>query len=414
MHKYRIIGNMTGNSMDAVDLVLTEFEGDKMTDLCSFSRPFSAKTQQEMAELRLKVYQKNKTEILALPEFHRIHDDYIAQIGTCIHDMLQQHNIDKSTVDAIGFHGKTLDHNPPSVSDAPYTLQIGSGQMLADLTGIPVVYDFRSDYIMHGFEGAPLIPPHNAHIAHSEGDGIYFNGGNTSNFALIKNRKAVLASDAGPFNEYTDAYIRQHTSLSYDFDGTIGLQGHLIPSLLQALFDFRREFYEKALPKSGDPAYYRQADIFYEIQKHPFAVADVVHTFEYFAAYLAVYTLTLVASDITLPEKFVLFGGGWKNPVVRQSFEQLLHYKGFVLPEHKQAFSALKQRFKKLPYLKQTPLGDFMEARLMADMAYYRLTNRPWELPDHSHLVSGVIARPNSVQQYLDKINRAAKGWQKA
>ena len=177
MAKYRIIGNMTGNSMDAIDLVLTEFDGDKMRDICTFSHPYTKDMQTKIECLRSQCYNKTTAEITSLPEFYSVHDEYIAQIASCINAMCAQNHLDKTTIDAIGFHGKTLDHNPPSKArldgTQPYTLQIGSGQMLADLTRIPVVYDFRSDFILNGFDGAPLVPPHNAHIAATDGDGCY-------------------------------------------------------------------------------------------------------------------------------------------------------------------------------------------------------------------------------------------------
>jgi len=256
--------------MDAIDLVLTEFDGDYMRDICTYSKPYSSAMQEKIAHLRTLVYNKTRAEIEKIADFQAIHDEYIRQVAACINEMCELNHISKNTVDAIGFHGKTLDHNPPSKAikerTQPYTLQIGSGQMLADLTGIKVVYDFRSDFIQAGFEGAPLVAPHNAHIAQTEGDGCYYNGGNTANFAFIENGKAVISADAGPCNEYIDSYVRANSNLPFDRDGALGKQGYLDRDLLQKLFDFGRQFYETALPKSGDPAYYHQADIFQYVQ----------------------------------------------------------------------------------------------------------------------------------------------------
>ncbi len=250
MAKY-IIGNMTGNSMDAIDLALTRFDGDIMADICTYTRPYSKDMQDKIENLRKQVFNKTRKQIEALPDFKQIHDDYIRQIAECINDMCAKNNIDKKTIDAIGFHGKTLDHNPPSKAcldnTEAYTLQMGSGQMLADLTGIPVVYDFRSDPLMAGFDGAPLVPPHNAHISQTEGDGCYYNGGNTSNFALIVNGTAQIGADAGPFNEYTDNFIRTYTDEAFDKDGQIGKNGKLDKNLLQELFNFGRRYYEAPL-----------------------------------------------------------------------------------------------------------------------------------------------------------------------
>ena len=418
---YRIIGNMTGNSMDAVDLVLTEFDGDKMCDICSYSKPYSKKMQAKMEGLRTKVKDKTKTQILALPEFKSIHDEYIKSVADSVNTMCQKFKIDKENIDAIGFHGKTLDHNPPNKAKvdgtSPYTLQIGSGQMLANLTGIPVVYDFRSAPLMAGFDGAPLVSPHNAHVAATEGYGCYYNGGNTSNFAWVINGKAQVGADAGPFNEYVDNFIRDNTPDSFDKNGKYGLKGKLNKKLLQKLFDIGREYYERALPKSGDPQYYYKDKVFKEIQKSKISLNDAVHTLEYFAAYVAVQALTLIDKKLKLPSHFILFGGGWKNPVVRQSFENLIAGNDYILPEHKIQFETLFKRFKAKPNIKYSVFGEMMEARLFADLARYKLENKPWEIPEivraGKKIVCGVIAKANRQKIFHDEINLAAKGWQK-
>ncbi len=421
MTKFRIIGNMTGNSMDAIDLVLTEFDGDVMTDICTFTRPYSSEMQKKIEKLRALSHDKTATEIERLPEFRIIHDEYISQIADCINEMCRLNNIDKTSLDAIGFHGKTLDHNPPSKArldgSSPYTLQIGSGQMLADLTGISVVYDFRSDPLMAGFDGAPLVPAHNAHISSTEGDGLYYNGGNTSNFAIIHEGKTLFGSDAGPFNEYTDNFIRQQSNFAFDKDGQLGCLGTINFNLLQYLFAQGCSFYETPLPKSGDPAYYHKDTIFQHICDERIPFYDAVRTFEYFAAYIAALTLSLTPSNIDLPSEIILFGGGWKNPIVRQDFENFLFEKNEVLPQHCKAFEALSKRFIKTPRIRFSRFGEYMEARLLADLARYKLENKPWDIPEiraaEKSVICGVIAHPQSPSsQYSDRINRAAKGWQ--
>ncbi len=422
-----IIGNMTGNSMDAIDLIMTEFNGDKMKDICAYSRPYDKKMQESVENLRHQVSGKTAAEIEILPEFKEIHDLYIRQIADCINDMLAQNNIHKKDITAIGFHGKTLDHYPPSRAKSEggdaYTLQIGSGQMLADLTGIPVVYDFRSAPLMAGFDGAPLVSPHNAHIAANEGDGCYYNGGNTSNFAWIINGSAKSGSDSGPFNEYTDNFIRTYTQDSYDKDGKYGLKGTLLKELLQKLYDKGRSFYETLLPKSGDPQYYFKDDVFRMIKKdYPFQGNDnmfcnIVHTLEYFSAYVAVQALTLTDDTLDLPNSYILFGGGWKNPVVYKTFVDLLLGDGYILPEHIQLFEKYRQRFKGVPKICYSDFGEYMEARLFADLAHYKLENRAWEIPEivaaGKRIVCGIIATPqNNRSVYHDMCNLAAKGWQ--
>lgn len=421
MSKYRIIGNMTGNSMDALDFILTEFDEDKITDICAYSKPYDNIMQKDIEELRRIVFNKTYAEIEDLSFFHEIHDKYIKGIADAINEMCEINHINKSEIDAIGFHGKTLDHNPKSKAnrngDIPYTLQMGSGQMLSDLTGIKVIYDFRSELIVNGFEGAPLIPPHNAHIAQSEGNGIYYNGGNTSNFALINNNIAIIGSDAGPFNEYTDNFVRDNTNLPYDVDGCLGSQGKINISLMTELFNVGEVFYQSALPKSGDPSYYHKDDIFNYIKEHDISINDAIRTFEYFAAYIAVFTLDKIPSTIEFPNKIILFGGGWKNPLVLDDFKNLLNGQGEVLDKHKSSFNNIRQRFKTAPQIVYSAFGKYMEARLFADMAKYYLDNKTWELAEvvvsGKNIVLGKMAQPGAIQEkYFDKINFAAKGWQ--
>lgn len=414
MQKYTIIGNMTGNSMDAADLVLTEFSENQMKDLCAYSKPYSKNMQLKMEKLREAVFNKTKEEIEAVDDFKEIHDEYMHHLADAIGEMCERYNVNRKYVDAIGFHGKTLDHNPPSKAQKDgtyaYTLQIGSGKMLADLTGMNVVYDFRSDLIMKGLEGAPLVGPHNAHIAFVEGDGIYYNGGNTSNFAVIQKGTVVVSSDAGPCNEYIDSYMRSVCGLAYDADGNIGQKGVTDKELIQKLFHFGCAFYEMPLPKSGDPAYYRKNEILSsEILKN-MRVENVVHSLEYFAAYVAAFALTLIPANIILPEHVIFFGGGWKNPIVRRSFEDILLGKGFVLAEHKTAFENLRKQFKKEINFKYSTFGTYMEARLMADLAFYKLQNKPWT----DGVVCGIETKPQKGREFYDDyVNRAAKGWQK-
>ena len=386
MTKYRIIGNMTGNSMDAIDLVLSEFENNQIKDICSFSAPYSKDMQDKIEYLRTISRSKTKEEIENSPNFNEIHNEYISQIASCINQMLKINNIDKSTISAIGFHGKTLDHNPPSIANlnktTPYTVQLGSGQMLSNLTQIPVIYDFRSDFIKNGFEGAPLIAPHNARISHLEGDGCYYNGGNTSNFAIIENNTPLITTDAGPFNEYIDNFIRLNTPHSYDIDGIYGKKGKLNKSLLKELFNIGLKYYNTPLPKSGDPAYYHKQEVFNYIKSKNISFEDAIHSLEYFSAYICVYTLTQIPENITIPQNFILFGGGWKNPIVFGYFKDLLSNNAYILPQHKEQFNSLYNRLSNTPYIKTSKFGDFMEARLMADLAYHKLENKPWPLPE--------------------------------
>jgi hypothetical protein len=95
----------------------------------------------------------------------------------------------------------------------------------------------------------------------------------------------------------------------------------------------------------------------------------------------------------------------------------LLNGKAYILPEHQKQFAKLQERFSFPPNIRYSNLGNYMEARLFADLARYKLDNKAWEIPEiinsGKSIVCGIITRPdNNRSEYNDRINRAAKGWQ--
>ncbi len=428
MAKWRIIGIMTGNSMDAIDMVLSEFDGEKIRDICNYSEPYSSTQKEMMNGLRRRVCENKMTAAKLLKDalFMNAHWQYVEGVANAVNKMCEKFGLQKKQIDAIGFHGKTLDHNPPSMAayngEPPFTTQMGSAQLLANLTGIPVVGDFRSALLMNGYEGAPLAGPHNAHIAKTEGDGCYFNAGNTSNLAWIKDGATQICWDAGPFNEYVDSWIRLYKNEAMDTDGAYGKKGRLMPDLLQKLFDVGRAYYELLPPKSGDPAYYHTQEIFAQIcaeygnpRTDERLFCNVMRTLEIFAGYIAAYALGQTPKHIELTPNIVLFGGGWHNPVALKAFKECLSGKSaFILPEHQAHFAALAARWPQRPNVKYSDLGTFMEARLFADLARYYLEQKSWPLPElqGKQLILG-NARFPFAGQVDDFLSQAARGWQK-
>lgn len=432
MTKY--MGIMTGNSMDAIDIVVSDWyeTGVFSPAIKTYTVPFSNDMRQKMQELRLAVQNKTKEEIEKLEMFKPLHDAYLGQVAEAVKETLNIYGISAKEVAAIGFHGKTLDHLPPSVAKRkglkPYTLQIGSGQMLADLTGIPVFYDPRSADLMAGGDAAPLAPPLSAILARMEGelDRIDFNAGNTSNLAVIIDGEAVQGWDAGPCNEFPDAFVRKYTHNKWacDKDGQFGLKGNLKIDLLQKVWNAGKDFYELPPPKSGDPAYYSADRIFEEIEKTDGVPQvgtqtfnDIVHTLEYFSGYVAVHTLSYLDKTHRMPQTISMFGGGWHNPVIKQTFEKLISGDGFVLPEHKELFDKIVQRTKGKVLIRFSSQEKYMESLIWTAMAFYYDHKKPWTSPHltgcSKTVISGEKALPALIKEnYTDSINKAAKGWQ--
>lgn len=415
------IGIMTGNSLDAVDVVLTCFEQDKITDVCAYSHPYSAQLRANF--LTLKAYLSSDMDMKTFcktPLFLQTHDAYIQLVAQTVHTLIKNSGVQKSDITAIGFHGQTVDYCGPSVARKagikPYNTQIGSGQMLSNLTGLPVIYDFRSDDVMVGGNGAPLAPTHNLNLAKAYNiqSAIFFNAGNTSNLSIVTDNQ-VLGWDAGPFNELTDKMVQIHKNEPFDENGKYGLTGTLDIDLLEKLFDYSattgngENYLTTPPPKASDPRWYR----FIDELKDPTDFENKLHTVQYFASYAAAYTLKFVPTTIQMPTNFILFGGGWNNPVCKTTFENLLTGKGFILKQHLSDFKNILSRFTSTPQIWISNMGKYMEARIFADLARYYLQNRSWfdGISGHTPVRLGRLCHPHRAP-INDMISRSAKGWQ--
>lgn len=394
----RYIGIMTGNSMDAIDIVYAQTDAETTLRQIYFSSyPFSQQMREDAAMLREQMKTcRTRNDIENLSLFPAVHQAYIDAVTESAVDFILSRRISLKTLAAVCFHGKTLDHAPPSrrintmKRKTPYTVQMGSGQMLADQiarrlnektqkkTTIRVIYDFRSDDVFNGGEGAPLVPVLNAFTARQAGirDRIDINAGNTSNLCIIQNAEVAGGYDLGPCNEYADFLIRRFTSLPFDENGCYARQGQLDLDLLQTLFNQGRVFYEKEPPKSGDPAIYNTLNI--DAFKNSDDLFNKLHTAVYFAAYLMVYGLRFIKGSV--PNRFLLFGGGWKNPVLKQSFQNLLTGKGFVLKEHKSVFQYIQSHLKH-PEIEISRQHQSVESLLMVLMGAFFDAKKTWTSP---------------------------------
>lgn len=426
--EYVCAGIMTGNSLDAVDVVLTRFDGSSIKDVCGHSKAIPAEIADGFRRLKAflaenggdveSFYAENRRE------FESLHRAYIRLTAETVKEMLIRNNVSPRQVDAVGFHGQTCYHLPPSVAAAgqePNTLQVGSGQMLSDLLQIPVVYDFRSDDVMNGGEGAPLAPVHNRHLAEDLREkgifpAVFCNGGNTGNVAVVFDDK-VTGWDCGPFNHFADMLTRTEKNEACDYDGKYGRSGKTDYKLLEELFNKSvqtgdgENFILKNPPKSSDPVWYKMTSGLAD-KRLPFE--DRLRTAEFFSAYIMVYSLVFL--PIKTPDYFLIFGGGWNNPLIRSDFEDLLHGKAGVLPQHKEIFAAAANGKAVVDWSDKFGYnGKYMEARIFADMAKCRLTGEPFSVPlttgCKSPTVGGIIAVPNGRDGRL--WSRAAKGWGK-
>lgn len=238
------IGLMSGTSLDAVDgVVLTATPG---TDLAAPDLAVTAHAALPLPEpLRALFYDLNTP---GDNELHRAavagHQLTLLYAQVCAL-LLQHTGLSAAEVVAVGAHGQTVRHHPVGASFQgeavradnpvcpPYTLQINQPAWLAELTGIPVVADFRSADIAAGGQGAPLVPVFHQAVFGQAGTSVaVVNIGGIANATGLTASGRVWGLDTGPGNMLLDLWCLRHTGRAYDADGAWGATGRVLPQLL--------------------------------------------------------------------------------------------------------------------------------------------------------------------------------------
>lgn len=147
------------------------------------------------------------------------------------------------TASVIGFHGQTIFHQPP------LSWQIGNSALLATLTGIPVVGDFRQNDLKNGGQGAPLVPIfHQAVLQHSQQPAVVVNIGGVTNLTYCAS--PLIGFDTGPGNGLLDDWVYERTGQPYDCDGLLGAQGNVHHSFVEKWLT--HPYFSAPYPKSLD------------------------------------------------------------------------------------------------------------------------------------------------------------------
>ncbi|MDR2238223.1 MAG: anhydro-N-acetylmuramic acid kinase [Chryseobacterium sp.] len=229
--KIRALGLMSGTSLDGLDLCYASFEkSDRWTFeiLKAETFPYSAEWEEKL---------KNSVN-LSSEELLELHSAYGFYLGQQVKEFIRKHQLED--IGLIGSHGHTVFHQPQK----KFTLQIGDGRAIKLETDFPVVYDFRSQDVLMGGNGAPLVPI---------GDQLLFpeydaclNLGGFSNISLQKNGKRI-AFDIAPVNIVLNR-LAQKLGKSFDENGDLARKGNINPDLIDQLNSLA--FYQLPHPKS--------------------------------------------------------------------------------------------------------------------------------------------------------------------
>ncbi|MFT0516546.1 anhydro-N-acetylmuramic acid kinase [Pseudomonas faucium] len=231
------LGVMSGTSLDGLDIALIE-QGEQPLLLATHYLPMPPELRRDL----LSLCSSGPDEIAraALAE-----NRWASLAAEGIQHLLAQQGLGADAIRAIGSHGQTIRHEP----SRGFTVQIGNPALLAELTGISVVADFRRRDVAAGGQGAPLVPAfHEALFSHLGKQLAVLNVGGFSNLSLIEQGQPVHGFDCGPGNVLLDAWVERKRGHTYDADGAWAASGVVQADLLSALLG--DPFFAGSGPKS--------------------------------------------------------------------------------------------------------------------------------------------------------------------
>jgi anhydro-N-acetylmuramic acid kinase len=305
-----VIGLMSGTSMDGIDVALLVTDGERtLSRRAGLTYPYAAEARERLkaaveaawtlwggggrtGDEGLQALLKEAGE-----EVTRAHADAVRHFMAAL-------SLSRDDVTLLGFHGQTVFHD----ASRGLTCQLGDGALLARLTGIDVVYDFRSDDLRAGGQGAPLVPVYHralAELVSLERPLVVVNLGGIANVTWIGPKGDMLAFDVGPANALIDDWVRQETGEAFDRDGALARAGKVDASILAEFL--AHPFSQAPPPKSLD-----REDL-PRLQRGRLSVEDGAATLVAYAASV------LAASRDHMPEpprRWVLSGGGARNPAL--------------------------------------------------------------------------------------------------
>jgi len=225
------VGLMSGTSVDAVDAALLRCRPEAIELLATREQPIPETIREQVQRLS----HTGPDEIERLGRLDRQMGRLFAEAASTL---LNEANLDGLKVRAIGSHGQTVRHRPPSGGggDDSFTLQIGDPNTIAECTGITTVADFRRRDIACGGEGAPLAPAFHAGVfADKSCNRAIVNIGGIANISLLRGEELVSGFDCGPGNTLLDLWAQRHLARPCDRGGEWAAGGTVIQPLLDAM-----------------------------------------------------------------------------------------------------------------------------------------------------------------------------------
>ena len=318
------IGLMSGTSLDGVDGVVADFS-TTLQVLAHASRPFPADLRSELWALNTPGNNELHRAALAANGLARAYAEVVQ-------DLLQQRQLSPKDIAAVGAHGQTVRHQPGLHDGTGYTLQLNNPALLAELTGIDVVADFRSRDVAAGGQGAPLVPAfHQEVFGRPDACVAVLNLGGIANLSVLRPGEAARGFDCGPGNALLDHWCHLHRGQAYDHQGEWAASGQVQVDWLACLLS--EPFFQAPPPKSTGRDLFNPAWLQAQLQGfETVRPQDVQATLSALTASTSATALELQAPDCR--ELIVCGGGAFNLQLMRQLQEALPAVKVVSSSEH--------------------------------------------------------------------------------
>ena len=344
---------MTGTSMDGIDISLVQTNGLELKRLNkNYFYQYSNNTRKKLKSILKRDINFNLMRKQYLDEFIT-NEHYLA---------LKDLDIIKKC-DLIGFHGQTIYHNP----EQGISTQLGNPRKLSKMLNKSVIFDFRSNDLSLGGQGAPLAPIYHKYIVEQSGltlPACVLNIGGVTNITFWDGEK-LIGFDTGPGNALMDDYMSKEFNKNYDKNGNLASKGCPVKKEIEKFL--KHEFFENSPPKSLDRGIFK---VNYEdLIKEIYSTSDVMATLLEFTVESIMLGLKLLPKKVN---NILVTGGGYRNTHLMKRLENKLKIKIFTEKEIDFNF-------------------DYIESELIAYLSARSIYNLPFTFPS----TTGVL-KPSS------------------
>lgn len=297
------IGLMSGTSLDGVDGVLADFGGGAIRTIEAAFVPFAPALRAELMALQASSDNELEREAIAA-------NGLAASYAACVQALLHAAGGERPA--AVAVHGQTIRHRP----ELGFTRQTNNPALLAELTGIDVIADFRSRDIAAGGQGAPLVPAfHEAAFGTPGVARAVVNIGGIGNISVLHGDGRVSGYDTGPGNVLVDLWIARHHGKQYDADGAWAASGRVDQGLLNVLLD--EPYFRQPAPKSTGRDLFHADWLDAKLAQRPdVAAADVQATLTRLTALTI--ARAIEAESAAVEAVYVCGGGAYNGTLLRE------------------------------------------------------------------------------------------------